>query len=585
MKKITTKIIILAFSMSLFIGVVLSGLLIYSLKKTNERNLDLLEKNLRDNFDLNAKNQVQTTVSLIKAVNNLSTDSTFTEESKKNLAADLVRELRYGTEGYFWIDTKEGDNVVLLGNKDVEGNNRYNLQDAKGNYLIKEIIKNGLKPGGGFTDYYFPKKGSDEPLPKRGYSLAFDPYNWIVGTGNYIDDIDNLVAEYKENAQKSLNKTILSMVLIVLGILILAFILASILGKRLSSPIVTIANRMKSIANGDLNVKINITQKDEIGQLAEATKAMINKLREMVNNIGIGSGQILDASAQMNDSSQQLSQGASEQASSTEEVSASMEEMVSNIQQNADNSRETEKIADSASKGIERVTERANQSIESTRLIADKINIITDIASQTNILALNAAVEAARAGEHGKGFAVVAAEVRKLAERSSLAADEIIALSQGSLEVAEEAGKILQEVLPEINKTTQLVQEISSASSEQNSGADQINNAIQQLNDVTQQNAAASEQLASNSEELSAQAENLRDLISFFKVENGGSSQAANLGIRQNTSNNSYTAHRSTTAAPKSTVKSQAATKPSNDKGINLNMFEDKSKDSDFEEY
>jgi len=195
-----------------------------------------------------------------------------------------------------------------------------------------------------------------------------------------------------------------------------------------------------------------------------------------------------------------------------------MEQMVSNIQQNALNSQETEKISQSASEGIKKVTQRSNESLMAIRSITDKISVINDIAGQTNILALNAAVEAARAGEHGKGFAVVAAEVRKLAEMSANAAVEIVKLSNNSLTLAEEAVNILETVLPEIDKTNQLVLEIAAASNEQNDGADQINSAIQQLNSVTQQNAAASEQLASSSEELSAQAENLKEIISFFKA-------------------------------------------------------------------
>lgn len=517
MKKITTKLIALAFGMSLFVGIILSIVVVISLQKTNDKNLQLLEQNLRTNFDLNAKNQVQTVQSLIDAVNNLPENGAIGTQEKKKLAADLVRNLKYGDGGYFWVDTEDGTNVVLLG-KDAEGKNRYDAKDKRGSYFIRDLINNGLKVDGGFTNYYFPKPGQDEPLPKRGYTLGYKPYKWVIGTGNYIDDIDTLVEKYNNDANKALNKTMVSMILIVIVLLGFSFVFALVLGRRISLPIVDISLKMKEISNGNLNIKIQTNQNDEIGELANATKSMITKLKEMVSNIGKGSEEILNASSQMNESSQQLSQGANEQAASTEEVSSSMEQMVSNIQQNASNSKETERISQSASLGVDKVTQRSEESLSAIRLIAEKIDVINDIASQTNILALNAAVEAARAGEHGKGFAVVAAEVRKLAENSKEAADEIIALSHSSLNIAEEAGKILNEVLPDINRTSQLVQEISAASNEQNNGADQINSAIQQLNNVTQQNAASSEQLASSSEELSAQAENLKELIAFFKL-------------------------------------------------------------------
>jgi len=257
---------------------------------------------------------------------------------------------------------------------------------------------------------------------------------------------------------------------------------------------------------------------DELGELVSALSAMATNLKGIVESITSGADNIVSSSNQLSSTSQQLSQGANEQASSVEEVSSSMEEMVSNIQQNTDNANQTEAIAKKALSGINDVATQAKKSLEANRIIAEKIRIINDIAFQTNILALNAAVEAARAGEHGKGFAVVAAEVRKLAERSKNAADEIVSLAQTSHELAEGAGGRMTELIPDIEKTTRLVQEISAASHEQSNGAEQINNAIQQLNDVTQQNAAASEELATNAEELAGQAQQLKDMVSYFTL-------------------------------------------------------------------
>ena len=273
----------------------------------------------------------------------------------------------------------------------------------------------------------------------------------------------------------------------------------------------------QSVADG--NLKIKLDKLSEENELDSALKMMILNLTKIVTSILEGADNIASASQQMSTTSQQISQGATEQAGSTEEISSSMEEMASNIQQNTENAQQTEKIAIKAAESIEKVGKSSNESLESIKMIAEKISIINDIAFQTNILALNAAVEAARAGEHGRGFAVVASEVRKLAEHSKIAADEIVDLSNRSVNVTEEASKLLTELVPEIHKTASLVQEITAASLEQNSGAGQVNNAIQQLSNVTQQNASASEELATSAEELSSQADGLKQTILFFQLE------------------------------------------------------------------
>lgn len=312
----------------------------------------------------------------------------------------------------------------------------------------------------------------------------------------------------------------------VIGGIVIGIIISLILGLVITRMVTVGVNRgvdiAETIADGDLTINVEtslLDQKDEIGRLANAMQRMVEKLRDVIGNVVSGSDNIASASQQMASTSQEMSQGSTEQASSAEEVSSSMEEMAANIQQNTDNSRETEKIAKTVSEGMQEVGKASTQSLQSIRTIADKISIIGEISRQTNILALNAAVEAARAGEHGKGFAVVAAEVRKLAENSKVAADEINALATSSVDVTEKAGAMMEKLLPEINKTAQLVQEIAAASIEQNSGADQVNSAIQQLNQVTQQNAAASEEMATSSEELASQADQLLEMVSYFKLD------------------------------------------------------------------
>ena len=275
----------------------------------------------------------------------------------------------------------------------------------------------------------------------------------------------------------------------------------------------------QEIADG--NLLVEVTLRSEKDELMRAMHGMVQKLREVVEGVRIAADNVNSGSGAMSTGSEQMSQGATEQAASAEEVSASIEQMTANIRQNTDNSMQTEKIAVKAAADAERGGKAVEKTVVAMQEIASKIMIIEEIARQTNLLALNAAIEAARAGEHGRGFAVVAVEVRKLAERSQQAAAEINDLSMSSVEVAQNAGALLKEMVPSIQKTAELVQEIAAASREQDSGAEQIAKAIQQLDQVIQQNASASEEIASTAEELSSQAEQLTDMIGFFRIDSG----------------------------------------------------------------
>jgi methyl-accepting chemotaxis protein len=293
--------------------------------------------------------------------------------------------------------------------------------------------------------------------------------------------------------------------------------------ERMIAALNASAELANQIALGNLTVEVKrISDKDKLGI---ALETMVARLRQIVSEALTAAQNVSAGSQELSASAEQLSQGATEQASSAEEASSSMEEMASNVKQNADNASQTEKIAAQSAKDAEASGAAVGRAVEAMQTIAEKITIVQEIARQTDLLALNAAVEAARAGEHGKGFAVVASEVRKLAERSQAAAAEIGTLSTDTVKVAQEAGGMLARLVPDIKKTAELVQEITSACREQDLGAAQINQAIQQLDKVGQQNASASEQVSSTSEELASQAEQLQSTISFFRIADADTSK------------------------------------------------------------
>jgi methyl-accepting chemotaxis protein len=308
------------------------------------------------------------------------------------------------------------------------------------------------------------------------------------------------------------------MLLIALIGVILILAAAVKIARSITGPVHRMVEFIDRISQGDLQATISLKNEDEIGRMGGALSSMSAELTTVVHEVSAASENMNGASQAMSSSTIQLSQGATEQASVSEEVSSSMEEMTSNIRQNAENSQQTEKIAIKAADGARESGEAVAVTVSAMQEIAEKINIIEEISRQTNMLALNAAIEAARAGEHGKGFAVVAAEVRKLAERSQTAAAEISELCSSSVEVAERAGNLLSAILPDIQKTAELVQEITAASGEQNAGAEQINRSIGQLDQIAQQNASMAEEMSSTAEELSSQAEQLHTTISFFKL-------------------------------------------------------------------
>lgn len=362
--------------------------------------------------------------------------------------------------------------------------------------------------------------------------------------------------------------------------LLIGVVVAFFLTVGITRPVLQGVEFAKRMAGGDFTTQLDINQKDEIGVLAQALNDMVLRLRQVVADVRGATENVASGSEELSASSETLSQGATEQAAAIEEVSSSMEQMASNIKQNADNALQTEKIALQAAKDAQEGGVAVNKAVDAMKNIAEKIGIIEEIARQTNLLALNAAIEAARAGEHGKGFAVVAAEVRKLAERSGNAAGEISDLSSSTVTVSEKAGEMLMKLVPDIQRTAELVQEIAAATGEQNAGADQINKAIQQLDQVIQQNASASEEMASTSEELSSQAQQLQQTMGFFQVDASGGGSLRSRKPKALPAGPSAMAHKPAPAKPGPRSGSAKSTSG----GIDLDLRSD-SDDADFEKF
>ncbi|MFI5119144.1 MAG: methyl-accepting chemotaxis protein [Thermoanaerobaculia bacterium] len=332
----------------------------------------------------------------------------------------------------------------------------------------------------------------------------------VLGAVSFRMGLDQV----SQSSRSFQRKALLAAVVLLIPVLFLCYMFVT---RTVSRPLAEAVELAERIAEGDLRQTLNVGRKDEVGRLRASMRTMSERMSQTIAEVIGGANALASASAQLSSTAQSLSSGTSEQAASVEETTSSLEEMSASITQNADNSRQTEEMALKGAKDAKKGGQDVKDAVEAMQAIAQKISIIEEIAYQTNLLALNAAIEAARAGEHGRGFAVVATEVRKLAERSQTAAKEIGGLASSSVKVAERAGRSLVELVPAIEKTAELVQDVTAASQEQAAGVAQVNKAMGQLDEVTQRNAAAAEELSSTAEELAAQSEALQQLMAFFR--------------------------------------------------------------------
>ena len=440
---------------------------IKNMDQLKDKALETMDTSSRQNYDDSIKEQVGVVISLLSEINNEYKSGKYTFDEAKKIAADEIRQMRYGEAGYFWVDQSDGKNIVLLGNS-TEGTNRMNTKDAEGYQMVKEIIRVAVQDGGGYTDYVFPKEGETEPSPKRSYSEYFKPFDWVVGTGNYTDYIDTAIAQQNEEFTSYASSKAISLILCSVCMLIVVAILVALIAIDITKSLRKIKEQFEVIAGGNFATKMRqpmLKRKDDFGQLANALETMRESVRSLLAQVKSEAANIdkvvetIDTNVyNLNAEIEDVSATTEELAASSEETAASAEQINGMTQQIEEAAREiairaqdgaTEsqdihkravKTKDDTVENRQKVKqmmsdirENLEQALEDAKVV-DQIGVLADsilnITAQTNLLALNASIEAARAGEAGKGFAVVAEEIRVLAEQSKDAVANIQAVTE-----------------------------------------------------------------------------------------------------------------------------------------------------------
>ena len=569
------KLIAAISGVSIATTVLIGGFFLYGNYKESQDTLVNYRADLEQNIEREMKGETQIAYSILEEYYKKQQAGELTEEQAKKEAADRVRDLRYnGGQGYFWIDTVNGDNVVLLGSK-TEGTNRLNAKDSTGFPFIQEINKNAQQEGGGYTRWTFPKPGETESLPKLGYSICFQPYQWVVGTGVYIDEVDKVIAAREQEINDKFHADIMKClaVMVVLQLIFIAF--ARYIGSNIAGPILKVTKRMEVIGTGDFTLSSQdaaeldslAARPDEIGKMAHAMKDMNEKVRELMRDVAQTAEYLAAASEELTSTADQAAEVSQSIADSVVNVAGSCSEQFTDVEtanehtqkltenmesfrQNLDNAgKKVDETSAVAAKGGEDVKTAVTgmQSIEknvghiaeiieglgeNSKEIGAIVATISEIADQTNLLALNAAIEAARAGEHGRGFSVVADEVRKLAEQSQEAAGEISNRIGKIQQSTDEAVDAMHAGLAEVMNGTKTVQstgtsfqgivgmvgEVATNSNAMvdsvqvlTSSIEEISRAIEQINEKSRSVADEAQTVSASTEEETASMHEIAD--------------------------------------------------------------------------
>ena len=511
----------------LIASAVIGILLLTALFLASEKKMILEER------QANVQQTVETAAKVVSHYYDLASQHQMSEADAKQAAMDTVKALRYGDNGYFWINDMQPVMLMHPIKAELVGKNLANFKDPEGKLLYMEMLDVVKSKGSGFVFHVWTKPGSSAPVPKVSYVKGFAPWGWIIASGVYIDGVD--ASFHARLLTASVYTLVLAAVLIGVSIFIARSLIVQLGGEPSYASAVT-----KDIAAGKLTGDIILKQNDTTSLLA-SIKMMRDEIADLIRQIKTGAETISHASKEIASGNLDLSARTESQAGSLEETASTMEELTSTVRQNADNARQARQLASSASdvaiKGSSVVSEVvATMEVinASSQKIVDIISVIDGIAFQTNILALNAAVEAARAGEQGRGFAVVATEVRNLAQRSALAAKEIKTLINDSVDnvghgtrLVDAAGKTMEAILESVKKVNDVISEITAATGEQSTGIEQVNLAIIEMDNATQQNAALVEQAAAAAASMEEQAGHLMAAVGMFDLGHDVTAQAS----------------------------------------------------------
>ncbi len=541
---------------SIFLAVVITAISIagfnmYSTIQTNASQTEAYVSRLREDIMTELKNETQEAMSICQVMYDRHLAGEMTMEEAQKEAADIIRELKYNDgAGYFWVDTSNGINVVLLG-RDTEGQSRWDSVDPNGTYFIQEMIKNGLQDGGGYTNLMFAKPNETEPLPKINYTAYFQPFDWVMGTGVWVDHIDTLKSEYTREASKALSASIRNSIIAMVVLLIIGIAIAVYMGKRITSPLILATSQMVRMSNNDFSDneemekvrRLPAREHNEIGQIAKALDLMHTNIRDLMMKISDTTSYVASASEELSASASQsakasemvansctsVAQSCSGQITAVAGASTETKTFVNNMQEFQDAiGKTTEMIKntnEAAKKGASDMTNATNMmgsikdSVESTASVVEAlgdqlknidtfVDTIAEIASQTNLLSLNASIEAARAGEMGKGFAVVASEISKLADQSNDAASKITELIEEIMKNSDEAVTAMRQGAQSVVDGTQTVNEAGNtfnnivdmvySISEQSERMSEIVNNLSDGTDTIAQNISKIEDMSAN---------------------------------------------------------------------------------------